>query len=32
MTVQAEVLALTMGTNAIGGSAPDPMPIRGENQ
>jgi hypothetical protein len=31
MTVQAEFLALTFATNAIGGDASDPMPIRGEH-
>jgi hypothetical protein len=30
MTVQAQVLALILGTNAIGGDAPEPMPLGGE--
>jgi hypothetical protein len=31
MTVQAEFLALTFGTNAIGRDAREAMPIRGEH-
>jgi hypothetical protein len=31
MTVPADFLVLTFAINAIGGDAPDPMPIRGEH-